>query len=163
MRRFQLSERQVTTLDKTLQYVKMDVEHFDLELEVETLDLVKEDHLKKHGDRYDVSGKVKFGKEYSDLVGRIKEHLRAYDMLQGSQRLGITQQQGLQQNNNAVRRFINDAHMFFKQEVRRLKQGKPRKRKATRPGTTRQQDIFCLLYTSPSPRDGLLSRMPSSA
>ena len=25
------------------------------------------------------------------------------------------------------------------------------------------QDILCLLYTSPSPRDGLLSRMPSSA
>ena len=25
------------------------------------------------------------------------------------------------------------------------------------------QDGFCLLYTSPSPRDGLLSRMPSSA
>ena len=25
------------------------------------------------------------------------------------------------------------------------------------------QDIVCLLYTSPSPRDGLLSRMPSSA
>ena len=25
------------------------------------------------------------------------------------------------------------------------------------------QAIFCLLYTSPSPRDGLLSRMPSSA
>ena len=24
-------------------------------------------------------------------------------------------------------------------------------------------DITCLLYTSPSPRDGLLSRMPSSA
>ena len=24
-------------------------------------------------------------------------------------------------------------------------------------------DGFCLLYTSPSPRDGLLSRMPSSA
>ena len=23
--------------------------------------------------------------------------------------------------------------------------------------------LFCLLYTSPSPRDGLLSRMPSSA
>ena len=27
----------------------------------------------------------------------------------------------------------------------------------------RQQCGFCLLYTSPSPRDGLLSRMPSSA
>ena len=25
------------------------------------------------------------------------------------------------------------------------------------------QDLDCLLYTSPSPRDGLLSRMPSSA
>ena len=25
------------------------------------------------------------------------------------------------------------------------------------------RDIYCLLYTSPSPRDGLLSRMPSSA
>ena len=25
------------------------------------------------------------------------------------------------------------------------------------------QDDLCLLYTSPSPRDGLLSRMPSSA
>ena len=25
------------------------------------------------------------------------------------------------------------------------------------------EDGFCLLYTSPSPRDGLLSRMPSSA
>ena len=25
------------------------------------------------------------------------------------------------------------------------------------------ENIFCLLYTSPSPRDGLLSRMPSSA
>ena len=25
------------------------------------------------------------------------------------------------------------------------------------------QGVFCLLYTSPSPRDGLLSRMPSSA
>ena len=24
-------------------------------------------------------------------------------------------------------------------------------------------NTFCLLYTSPSPRDGLLSRMPSSA
>ena len=28
---------------------------------------------------------------------------------------------------------------------------------------TISQDSICLLYTSPSPRDGLLSRMPSSA
>ena len=26
-----------------------------------------------------------------------------------------------------------------------------------------KEDEICLLYTSPSPRDGLLSRMPSSA
>ena len=31
------------------------------------------------------------------------------------------------------------------------------------PRTRRSQAISCLLYTSPSPRDGLLSRMPSSA
>ena len=36
------------------------------------------------------------------------------------------------------------------------------------PGSTIQRDTealisICLLYTSPSPRDGLLSRMPSSA
>ena len=30
-------------------------------------------------------------------------------------------------------------------------------------GNDKRQEIACLLYTSPSPRDGLLSRMPSSA
>ena len=35
---------------------------------------------------------------------------------------------------------------------------------ATIGGLGRQRlRVFCLLYTSPSPRDGLLSRMPSSA
>ena len=29
--------------------------------------------------------------------------------------------------------------------------------------STEKKDDDCLLYTSPSPRDGLLSRMPSSA
>ena len=29
--------------------------------------------------------------------------------------------------------------------------------------TGRSDKVPCLLYTSPSPRDGLLSRMPSSA
>ena len=33
----------------------------------------------------------------------------------------------------------------------------------TRPVTEFDEDLTCLLYTSPSPRDGLLSRMPSSA
>ena len=30
-------------------------------------------------------------------------------------------------------------------------------------GLETESPCFCLLYTSPSPRDGLLSRMPSSA
>ena len=30
-------------------------------------------------------------------------------------------------------------------------------------GTGEHEPFPCLLYTSPSPRDGLLSRMPSSA
>ena len=30
-------------------------------------------------------------------------------------------------------------------------------------GPIKEVYIYCLLYTSPSPRDGLLSRMPSSA
>ena len=33
-------------------------------------------------------------------------------------------------------------------------------RAVPRPGP---EEVVCLLYTSPSPRDGLLSRMPSSA
>ena len=34
---------------------------------------------------------------------------------------------------------------------------------STRANYARGEDTYCLLYTSPSPRDGLLSRMPSSA
>ena len=33
----------------------------------------------------------------------------------------------------------------------------------TRTVPAKRGTIYCLLYTSPSPRDGLLSRMPSSA
>ena len=35
--------------------------------------------------------------------------------------------------------------------------------KNLRVGQALQELGYCLLYTSPSPRDGLLSRMPSSA
>ena len=40
--------------------------------------------------------------------------------------------------------------------------GARRKTYIEQPNTDKQQ-YTCLLYTSPSPRDGLLSRMPSSA
>ena len=35
--------------------------------------------------------------------------------------------------------------------------------KSGKPSTQGKKATGCLLYTSPSPRDGLLSRMPSSA
>ena len=41
--------------------------------------------------------------------------------------------------------------------------GAPRARRAVAAALSRQNSSRCLLYTSPSPRDGLLSRMPSSA
>ena len=49
----------------------------------------------------------------------------------------------------AKRRYGIDGHPVFKWFAQ---------------GTTEPDKFyFCLLYTSPSPRDGLLSRMPSSA
>ena len=41
--------------------------------------------------------------------------------------------------------------------------GSIRRRLGLRVGYLPQKTSICLLYTSPSPRDGLLSRMPSSA
>ena len=40
---------------------------------------------------------------------------------------------------------------------------KKRRRQNSRRKNGHRQEHTCLLYTSPSPRDGLLSRMPSSA
>src|SRR5680860_1573523 len=40
---------------------------------------------------------------------------------------------------------------------------KDREKKVTKTGKWLRRFSICLLYTSPSPRDGLLSRMPSSA
>ena len=50
-----------------------------------------------------------------------------------------------------------DMESSIKEYLQSLKKGKIK--------LTKQQDksLICLLYTSPSPRDGLLSRMPSSA
>ena len=41
--------------------------------------------------------------------------------------------------------------------------GRPVAVKVLRPELSDDLRLRCLLYTSPSPRDGLLSRMPSSA
>ena len=62
---------------------------------------------------------------------------------------------------------VNDLHLWVKQL---LQEGKPAEEIVLQYYKEHPDCIFicdeignCLLYTSPSPRDGLLSRMPSSA
>ena len=61
-------------------------------------------------------------------------------------------------------RFFNNVYAHLKEgEVPALPRGATaviRSRQGSQPDTVPET---CLLYTSPSPRDGLLSRMPSSA
>ena len=49
-----------------------------------------------------------------------------------------------------IKKTVPD-HILFKDKLK------------LRPGMSEEFNKVCLLYTSPSPRDGLLSRMPSSA
>ena len=59
-----------------------------------------------------------------------------------------------------VTTFLERAAVAVREEVRKL----PRTRRENMPDfLTIGNIVDCLLYTSPSPRDGLLSRMPSSA
>ena len=55
---------------------------------------------------------------------------------------------------------INDPNAFWGEQAKRIDWMKPFTKVKN---TSFAQDNVCLLYTSPSPRDGLLSRMPSSA
>ena len=55
--------------------------------------------------------------------------------------------------------FVVDDHK--ERTLRKTIRAFPRKQKTAAGDDT--MDMDCLLYTSPSPRDGLLSRMPSSA
>ena len=52
---------------------------------------------------------------------------------------------------NIVSKIVNNTNQFSS-SVKKLTTGK-----------SYYKSLYCLLYTSPSPRDGLLSRMPSSA
>ena len=51
----------------------------------------------------------------------------------------------------------------LKQLLTRLYDNNPYYRDKFSAAGVNPHDMTCLLYTSPSPRDGLLSRMPSSA
>ena len=66
---------------------------------------------------------------------------------------------GIQGAFNTKAGFVFPTHEDFK-----LIQWKDRREYLGKPDAFIQSNILgCLLYTSPSPRDGLLSRMPSSA
>ena len=69
--------------------------------------------------------------------------------------LGITNQTVLNAISSVPRHLFVDqilAHKAYENTALPIGQGQ-----------TISQPYICLLYTSPSPRDGLLSRMPSSA
>ena len=69
-------------------------------------------------------------------------------------------QQGARSEQNLIQDLINEQLRMYGVEVHYL----PRKY-LTENTIIREviQSKFCLLYTSPSPRDATLSRMPSSA
>ena len=81
------------------------------------------------------------------------------------------QEQGKKLSNRQQR--LMDEHQYNLDRQKELEAGragnravrKARKSKSLQPGakTDANPVSACLLYTSPSPRDGLLSRMPSSA
>ena len=58
--------------------------------------------------------------------------------------------------------FLNPYTLFKKQGIKELKLERQEESQLAT-GLNNNSDKSCLLYTSPSPRDGLLSRMPSSA
>ena len=56
---------------------------------------------------------------------------------------------------------LRDQQQF--QNLETAHQSRPEQRKERGKTPEKNENTDCLLYTSPSPRDGLLSRMPSSA
>ena len=65
-----------------------------------------------------------------------------------------------------VRTLSASAHTVAEDERERKrakKEKKEKKEKKHKSKDKKEKKKNCLLYTSPSPRDGLLSRMPSSA
>ena len=66
---------------------------------------------------------------------------------------------------SAPKQYVTDSSIPIKQFYQKSTKKKPKEEPGKFPFTRgiHQGMYRCLLYTSPSPRDGLLSRMPSSA
>ena len=88
--------------------------------------------------------------EYRDqLIAQLREEQRG-----AQQRVAQAKEQGI-----APEPFDRDVAGWLADGLCDLLADKITGESFLRPG----RGIICLLYTSPSPRDGLLSRMPSSA
>ena len=58
---------------------------------------------------------------------------------------------------------ILGAAIYSFYQIRELRRSRDSTTAMSLAANFQSEDFVCLLYTSPSPRDGLLSRMPSSA
>ena len=70
------------------------------------------------------------------------------------------------QNKRIANENLEEAQLRRQNNARiqnRIANEKPEQAQIRRQNNARIQNISCLLYTSPSPRDATLSRMPSSA
>ena len=85
---------------------------------------------------------------------RINDHLRSFHLMNGGRTIGRQAKRGPKSTMEMVNAETTEpVKLVSSRSVRRQ-----RSTKQVEPHTE-----GCLLYTSPSPRDGLLSRMPSSA
>ena len=73
--------------------------------------------------------------------------------------VALTQKMNKKPNHKSKKEWMCQSALEYVIENRKQK----RVRKSTSVDSSQSQVVICLLYTSPSPRDGLLSRMPSSA
>ena len=136
----------------------------DLETTVEVFEKMNSDHLKMIFDPANVLEFPKidqdaYWKEWLQALGDKIEAIHMKDFVEGP-------------NKEYCPVCLGDGVIRYGEIVKWMKQHKPEivvVREELEPKTA-QKDIaymrrlwICLLYTSPSPRDGLLSRMPSSA
>ena len=72
--------------------------------------------------------------------------------------LELTEEDHVEANQNQINLELLK-NVEYEEEI----EFKPKETKTPNNTETIDKDIYCLLYTSPSPRDATLSRMPSSA
>ena len=94
-----------------------------------------------------MTNKIKYGVIGTGVMGR--EHIENINIIESAEVVAIcdTNENSRKQTKSLVRdstKFYNDLNELINDNIA-------------------DAYIICLLYTSPSPRDGLLSRMPSSA